>query len=255
MKKAINISLWVLGVGLALFSLSFVNSQRLSLEISAPKINIEGGSYFIDQSDIINKLMNANLIHPELNYEEMDVAKMEELLGDIPEVEKVDVFVSLKGELEIKIIQKNPIVRIINNKGQSVYLDDKGYVMPMSQKYTARVPVFSGHINEMYRNQSKPASIQSDSTLIDDIYRMSIYMEKEPFWKSQIVQVYVNDKEEFELIPRVGRHRILFGTSKDLITKFEKLKLLYFQGFEDKEWNNFDTINLKFKDQVVCSKR
>jgi cell division protein FtsQ len=65
----------------------------------------------------------------------------------------------------------------------------------------------------------------------------------------------VNGKGEFELIPRVGAHIIEFGKAEDIEEKFEKLWILYNEGFYNTGWNQYDKISLKYKNQAVCTKR
>jgi cell division protein FtsQ len=68
--------------------------------------------------------------------------------------------------------------------------------------------------------------------------------------------VYVNKQGEFELIPRVGNHRILLGGADDISSKLKRLKTFYTsKDVNVKELNMYDTINLKYKNQLVCSNR
>ena len=80
------------------------------------------------------------------------------------------------------------------------------------------------------------------------------YVDKNNFWKSQIQQIYINLDEEIELIPRVGRHKIIFGDVSDMDEKFKKLMIFYKKGLHYTGWNKYKTINLKFKNQIVCTK-
>ena len=79
-------------------------------------------------------------------------------------------------------------------------------------------------------------------------------MEADEFWKAQIIQVKVLENGELELIPRVGNHTILLGTTDELELKFKKLKIFYEKGLSKTGWNEYSQINLKFDNQVVCTK-
>jgi cell division protein FtsQ len=57
-----------------------------------------------------------------------------------------------------------------------------------------------------------------------------------------------------ELVPRLGEQIILFGTGEDASEKLEKLKAFYLQVVKQAGWDTYKTINLKFDNQVVCSK-
>ena len=81
------------------------------------------------------------------------------------------------------------------------------------------------------------------------------YVRTHDFWNAQIEQVYVNADGELELIPRVGNQTILFGDEKGMEEKFSKLYTFYKEGLSKTGWNQYKTINVTFKDQVVCSKK
>ena len=91
--------------------------------------------------------------------------------------------------------------------------------------------------------------------IIKDIYNLASYINKDDFWKAQFQQIYVNENFEFELIPIVGDFNIIFGDISNIEKKFEKLKLMYKTGFNNEGWNKYKTINLKYKNQIVCTKK
>ena len=57
------------------------------------------------------------------------------------------------------------------------------------------------------------------------------------------------------MIPRVGNHSVIIGDDSFLDDKFSKLFIFYREGLNKKGWNNYSSINLKYKDQVVCTKK
>ncbi|MEO8088452.1 MAG: cell division protein FtsQ, partial [Bacteroidota bacterium] len=67
-------------------------------------------------------------------------------------------------------------------------------------------------------------------------------------------QIFVDAAGDMELIPRVGNQTILFGDEKQMEEKFNKLYTFYKKGLSKTGWNQYKTINVTFKDQVVCSK-
>jgi len=84
------------------------------------------------------------------------------------------------------------------------------------------------------------------------------FVEEDDFWRSEVVQIIarttVSGALEVELIPRSGRHRILFGRLEDIERKFDKLLCFYRRGLRDLGWDEYSTINVKYSDQVVCKK-
>lgn len=91
-------------------------------------------------------------------------------------------------------------------------------------------------------------------SVMNNLYKLSAFITKDKFLKAQIEQIYVDPNGEFELIPRVGTHTILMGRADNLEDKFERLFVFYRMGLSKTGWSRYNIINIKFKDQVVCSK-
>ena len=65
----------------------------------------------------------------------------------------------------------------------------------------------------------------------------------------------VTAEGDFELVPRIGGQRILLGDGTELAQRFEKLRIFYEQGIPQAGWRNYARIDLRYADQVVCTKR
>ncbi len=170
----------------------------------------------------------------ELNTHELELA-----VEKHPVVKKCEVFATPGGVLHVTVKQRQPVLRVFEGNS-SYYLDEEGYHIPVFVSHTAHVLVANGHIN----------ALPDDSVLI----ALAQYIRDTRFWNAQIEQIYVNEKGEFVLVPRVGSHLILFGKIEDMEEKFEKLKALYERGWEPREWNCYKSVNLKYKGQIVCTK-
>lgn len=91
-------------------------------------------------------------------------------------------------------------------------------------------------------------------------------IENDDFWGAQIVQINVlggglesgtgSWKEpQLELVPRTGDHIVLLGgLDGQEREKLNKLRLFYRNGLWHEGWNEFRYINIKYKDQIVCTK-
>ena len=80
------------------------------------------------------------------------------------------------------------------------------------------------------------------------------YISKDAFLDSFIDQIFVNEHGEIELVPKLGDHTIIMGNGPEIREKLENLRSFYLQVMNKIDWNTYKTINLKFKNQVVCSK-
>ncbi|MFI5164728.1 MAG: cell division protein FtsQ, partial [Bacteroidia bacterium] len=143
----------------------------------------------------------------------------------------------------------------------SYYMDLQGKLMRWSPNFTPRMLIASGNIKESYEEWNKAnadKTINNDTlkthTLLDDLYSMSRFILADEFWSAHVEQIYVNKNQEIELVPKVGNHKIIFGNTDEMPEKFWKLKTFYKEGLNYTGWENYDTLNLKFKNQVVCTK-
>lgn len=84
------------------------------------------------------------------------------------------------------------------------------------------------------------------------------FVEGDELLRAEIVQIVasssVSGELELELVPRSGDHIIVFGRIEDVEQKFSKLIAFYRRGFGSLGWSEYKTINLKYKNQVVCTK-
>ena len=90
-----------------------------------------------------------------------------------------------------------------------------------------------------------------NSLIEDDLFLITNRIYNDEFLKKLIVQIDVTDSELL-MLTRIGE-QIEFGKIKDINDKFKKLILYYEKGnTQNKE---YITLNLKYKNQIVCTKK
>lgn len=262
MKKVLKISAWSLFAIGTLVLLSFVDANYEAIDCNSPVINIDksNGHDFVTEESVLEKMNDMGYSFDGQLFGDIEVARIEQALLDMPGVKTAQVFKYNSGAVQIEIDQRKPIARVIIKGGLvSFYLDAAGEKMPLSDDYVARVPIFNGEIKEAKNAYSVNELYENDSlkeiSVLDDIYEIALLFETNAFMKAQIVQVYFNKQLEMEMIPRVGNHRILFGNAENAEIKFKKLTKFYTEVIEPKELNLYDTINSKYINQIICSKR
>ena len=153
--------------------------------------------------------------------------------------------------------QRNPILRVFTEYGDSYYIDENGWMMPLSDKFTSRVLVANGAIKTSFAMgyEMNIMDLKQEDQRLKDLYLLSSFINSDSFLKAQIVQIYVKENGDLELIPRVGNQEILFGKAENIKEKFDKLMIFYKQGLSKTGWNGYKRINLKYNNQVVCTKK
>ena len=165
MKKALNISLWVIVLGGLLTLLGFVDKEQKSVRCNGLAINIDhaSGNFFISEDDVRTTIKNLGYDINEQSICEIDIHTIEAALNHNPVIKNADVYCSINSEVTIEITQKQPLLRVFSNNGESYYIDVEGNLMPLSKKYTSRVLVANGNINEPYalRYHTNMATLKS----------------------------------------------------------------------------------------------
>ncbi len=224
-------------------------SERL---INGYFITIDGpeGLELVDNNSIIRKLENAQIdIVSGRPLNKLDLNAAELMLETMPHVSNAEVWASFSGKVRIRIEQRVPVLRIINAKQQSFYLDSNGLKMPLSTIGAYRVPIAIGNIEE------KKGKRDSLTTPVGhQLWQLALFLSKNKTANALTSQIYVNDQEQLEIIPVIGNHTVVLGDTTALNDKFFKLEALYRDGFRNEDWNKYSLINLQFKELIVCQK-
>ncbi|MDQ3191657.1 MAG: hypothetical protein M3Q58_08690 [Bacteroidota bacterium] len=262
-KKIARFFFWLIMLAGIVVILGFVREEQQNLICKDLKIIVEGDleHEFIDVEDVRSIIKNTGDSIIGQSMSSIDIGLIEKLIQNNPSVSKAEAFRTISGEINIKVWQRNPILRVFSSSNDDFYIDQEGSFMPLSKKYSARVLMASGNITSGYNTllgTSIKEIMQNDSlakkTLLDDLFILANLINNDEFWKAQIQQVYVDMDNQIELIPRVGNHRIIIGDISDIEEKLNRLMIFYHKGLAKTGWNEYETINLKYKNQIVCTK-
>lgn len=262
-KKIIIIFVWVILLGGLGVLIAFTEKQHKAVvcETLSILIKYKSDDYFITEDDILEHLLKNDFKIKGAQLSSINAGDIESSLYTIPYVGKVDVYVTIEGEVRINVTQKKPIAKVFNKSNQCYYIDEEGILLPQSDKYTARLLVANGEISDYYAPSVKlkqEDSLHPDTSVIKTalykVFTMAQFVDKDAFWKAMIEEIYVNDKNELELFTKIGDAIVIFGDIDNMSEKFNKLLVFYKEGLNKFGWGRYKKINLKYKNQVVCSK-
>lgn len=252
-KRIVKVFLWSCLLLVWIFLTAFANSEYG--EIVLNKVNIvfikDNQHHLITNDEVVDLVKDLGLVEGVSIKKDIHVDQIEKTLRSHYAVDKAEVYFLNNGDLHINILKKTPIARLLGNTSDvNYYLDYNGQLMKTSDSYVAKLPIFSGEIFSI-NDEFEP---KSSTLIISEIYEMSQLINNDAFLKSQIVQIHIRNNGYFELIPRIGNHKILFGSPENMEEKLNKIKLFYTKGPDPKELNLYDTLNVMYNDQIVCSK-
>ena len=196
--------------------------------------------HFVSEGDLLYMLRKAGLDPVKHPMSEVNTERIEGELLRNEMIARVEAYKTPSGLVKMEVTQKMPILRIMGVRG-NYYVDNLGTTMPISRRYVAHVPIASGYVEK--------------ELAVTDLYKFALFLQGNEFWNDQIEQIYVYPDNEVELIPRVGSHRIMLGPLEGFEEKLANLRLFYEQAIPKMGWEKYSMINLKYKNQIVCTKR
>ncbi len=183
--------------------------------------------------------------------EKINTHLIEKLLDQRSAIKESQASVTRDGRLQINITQRKPVLRIQNENG-GFYVDETQYIFPLVPTFASYVPIVSGHIPFTLNSDHRGMALEDDGNWMEKILELGNYMSSDPFWSAQIEQIYVDTHGDIILIPRIGDHKIIFGDLSNINTKFNKLYTFYKNIVQAEGWEKYSSINLKYKDQIIC---
>lgn len=201
-----------------------------------------------DIKEIIKRSFDANL--DESKVGQIDVKRVEKVLEQDPFIENAEVFVDVANNLDVKITQREPICRIIDNNGLNYYLDKNGIRMPPSKYFSARVLVITGAVTPHVAD-----FLGRKKYGLKDVFNLVLRLKDDPFYGTFIQQIQVDAGGEFTLVPVLGDQKIRIGSIDDLEDKLQRIRVFYDEAMPYEGWRKYASISVKFKGQIVCKKK
>lgn len=238
---------WITSTVSLLVLMSFISGKKAQVVCKEVRIYIKGSQYFIDKQEVGNILSANNNTIIGSRMDAINLQDLENRLKANPFIEKAKVYADMDGTIFVDVNQRLPVLRIINHFNQDFYVDQRGLKIPLSSNFTALVLAANGDIDEMLTTKLDTLN----TSLAKDLLKTALFIRKDSLWNAQIAQIFVNNKSEIELIPRVGNNRILLGDADSLATKFNKLYVFYKNVIPRAGWETYKTINIKYANQVI----
>lgn len=190
------------------------------------------------------------------NLRQVNFDKLEDALNAIPFLNHAVVYTTIDNRLQVKVTERTPILRLMDENGTSAMIDTEGYLMPVSRVSTLRLPVITGSFH-LDRGAIENNLHTSDSLVAPKLavaYEMGNLIYGDSLWKAQFQHLSFESNGDLVAFPQVGNHIIIFGSER-LEEKLEVLRIFYREGMSQEAWNKYKSINLKYKNQIVCTKK
>lgn len=232
----------VLGLVMAVYlvvAMAFASKPDEHEVCTGVRVEIAGNTKeaFLKAADVKQILTTSGLNPVGKSMSQLDVRKIEELLRSKDLIETAECYRIQNGMLMVKVTQRIPLVRVMNDQGEDYCMDGEGKPMPHG-RYLCNLIVATGHISRACAEKKVVPMVKA--------------IVQDDFWKNQIVQINMLGDGTVELVPRVGNHVVYLGQPTGVQTKLERLRKFYLYGLNQAGWNKYSHINLEFDNQIIC---
>jgi cell division protein FtsQ len=224
---------------LVVFLFSFTSKRNSKRKLIKSDVVFVGENALFLKNETVDKLLIENHSKAStIRKDRLDLNKLEQVLNAHEMIENADVYVTIDGVLKAVVKQKTPIARVFNEEG-SFYIDSEGNTMSLSANFTARVPLVSGEINK--KNNK-------------DLFKLFKIIYDDAFLRKNIIGVQIMPNGSLLMLNRNYNYQIDFGSLINVERKFQNYKAFFQKVSLDSSLHKYKKIDLRFTEQVVCTK-
>ena len=213
-------------------------------------INGVSNNFFVDKQDImqaINEYIDGSPVGKPVSI--LNLRALENDLQKNIWVKKAQLFFDNNTKLQVIITEREPVARVFSTTGTTFYIDSSISMLPLSDKFSARLPVFTGFPSD------KMVLRRADSALLREVYQVSMVIQQDSFLMAMVDQVDITAQRTFEIMPKIGNTIIALGDGKDAVEKFAKLKIFYKEVISKAGWNKYSMVDVQYKGQIVAKRK
>lgn len=170
----------------------------------------------------------------------LDTRKIEKYLSSISNFERVDCMINSNNHLLVEARPLEPVMRVFD-RGKSYYINREGKRIETKAEFFTDVPVVCGNFNNKFTPKS--------------VLPLVKYINNDPKLANLVGMIVARNERNLILVPRIKGHVVNFGDTTRMQEKSKNLFLFYRKVMPYKGWMEYDTISVKFRNQIVATRR
>ena len=252
-KKILSILLWVVTAAALVVLFVFARENYLTTPLKSIQLIPATDTGFVRKTALHDEIEQ---ICSNSKVGTVNMIAIQKVMEENSWIEDGTSYIDLDGTLNVSFKEYEPWFRVFGKKGHSVYVTRDGVVIPSSRTYTPYVLVASGN----FELRSDSATYQLSDTLDSDRNLLNALhwcdaIEGNDFVSHCIGQLYCNKRNQFELTVKGFDGRVIVGDTCDATDKLKRLESFMKQRIDSPETKTLKSINLNYKNQIVCTKR
>ena len=230
-------------------------SHRLLVTCEGLKVEFADAHRFVSEDDIKAWLERDYGSYIGQRLDSVGLDRIERILDEQSAILKSEAYTTEDGLLHVRLTQREPVLRFQQGK-EGFYVDDRGFIFPLQERFTAPVPVVDGAIPVRCAPGYKgPAQTEKERRWIADMIGMMDWIRKSKIWKEAFVQVSVAQGGNLVLTPREGGERFLFGPPEEIADKFDRIGKYYEYIRPARGEGYYKTVNVRYDRQIICRQK
>jgi cell division protein FtsQ len=245
-RKEIKVAVAILGLS---FLIAFSERKQGGAVCKDIVVELDNLSenHFLDEADVLHLVEGSGEPVKGVGINRIKLKEIEKKLKYDKHILDAELFGDLKGNLIVNVELRRPIARIVQNDAPDAYIAEDGVIMPVSEKYTARVVLISGAVKQLLESEDLNRTEESKQLMA-----MIEFINEDPFWKAQVAQLDIQKNGKIIIYPQVTGQLVEFGKPENLQVKFKKLKVFYKEILPTRGWTRYERVNLEYEGQVVA---
>ena len=257
MKKILNILLLVMTLSAMIalgvyFAYDYYHDNLKGLNLTITRANDKG---FIDYEETHNMVMEICDTANNMQVSMIPLDSVVTTLNAIPWVVDVDANINLKTYLDVEIVECEPVMRIYNKNGKSVYLDKEGNIFPTRQSHVPHLLIGSGNVNFSVNDLGNVNDSVYMTTELPDMFNVMSGVVADDYARNCVKQVFVDKKKNYIFSLNSTDIIVIFGDVNNIKEKLSKMRHFFDKMQGNPELDNYKEINLNYFNQVVCTKK
>lgn len=208
---------------------------------------------FVTKDEIKEIILETKEVVGE-QIDHIDLYKIENTINKKTAIKQTKAAIDRNGVMHIKVSQRRPIIRL-QSSTTGAYVDEEGYIFPLTRSYTSYVPMITGNIPVDLTSFDTAELSEEEKKWINSIVGFGAYIAKNEIWGDQIQQINIEKGGDISFSTRVGEIDVMFGEMTDIENKFERLLYFYQHVIPTQGWEKYEAVNLKYDNQIICIER
>lgn len=215
-------------------------------------VRYDGEYPTLNKEDLLRMIDEKHIKAIGIPLKDVDLKQITSILQANPYIKTVDEVRFSSTKLRIVVSLKNILLHVYTQDGSQYFVDEDGFMLPFSMSVKENVTIANGKITDSFASGKNVTTYPGN---LHRVFNIASYMHDDDFYNAQFRQIYVMNNNEVILVPTVGRHKILFGTDKNMEEKLFNLQQTYRQGLAYVGMDQYESLDVRYKNRVIAKKR